>query len=382
MDHGNRVYHRKKRLLFMTTLTILFSLIGRSFQACPPFTICTDRHGTIIQENNMTLDKNNPMNAGRSWFIKMDTVGSVLLHFKSFHDHGNSIAAFAYKDQQLTDARIFYRKQGGFQVLLDDCDFLVLYLPIYNSVVPTFELEYFWGCGVMRNDQRELIYKGATNDVEEKQHACWFVEPDDDTAAIYLSAFDVRLEDDQTLKVWDLASKDELLKMNARDEYLGLTGIRYLRSQPLIVEIKCNKSSSSSCSVARSHFTIRHQVLQQKDLDCLQQRNNCEGTDDCQMSQCSAFDKLLWNQYGIGESHTSTRSGGVRRPKRLGKKCQLARKYCTCPLKLDKRVFCSPKISCRPAFFAWKKIPAGCLWTCIYAKIMECPPMQLHSKIL
>merc|ERR1739838_1127204 len=114
-------------------LVAMLSLVEFSTQACPPFTVCTKRRDTIIQDERFDTDGNTVKNAGKSWFIKMESVGNVLLYFKTFNDHGNSVAAFAYKDKQLTDARVFYQREGGFQVLLKDCDMLVLYLPAFES---------------------------------------------------------------------------------------------------------------------------------------------------------------------------------------------------------------------------------------------------------
>ena len=71
--------------------------------------------------------------------------------FQEFNSRGNSLAAFAYKDKKLIDARIFLENKNNFQVLLEDCDLLVLYVPFFENPLPTFELDYLCEFSIFLN---------------------------------------------------------------------------------------------------------------------------------------------------------------------------------------------------------------------------------------
>merc|ERR1739838_578167 len=281
-------------------LVAMLSLVEFSTQACPPFTVCTKRRDTIIQDERFDTDGNTVKNAGKSWFIKMESVGNVLLYFKTFNDHGNSVAAFAYKDKQLTDARVFYQREGGFQVLLKDCDMLVLYLPAFESTLPTFELEYYWGCGIMRANANELNYEGDehTQVTNNTQAMCWFVEPDEDISTIYLSA-DARLGTKSSLRVWELNTRSELFRIDPPQEQHGLTALEY--DQPLIVEVSC--PFDEDCSVQQSSFVIKHQAMEKTQMQCLEKSRCANNATECDID-CPGFDKLLRHTSASGERRT------------------------------------------------------------------------------
>jgi len=359
----------------------LFSLVEIAVSECPPFTICTNRRDKIIQNEIKTINKGNPKTSGRSWIIKMETTGNVLLYFKEFNSRGNSLAAFAYKDKKLIDARIFLENKNNFQVLLEDCDLLVLYVPFFENPLPTFELDYLWGCEVIKNDKYLINFesrnKMSAKNANWKKYGCWFIEPNKEIGAFYLSVHHVQISKQQSLKVWDLATKMVLLQIDGSVDVYGLVGIECNKSSSLILELSCTKVDR--CFVDDNiSFTLKYNIIPETDMTCLQNLE-CPDNQECDIP-CSTFDKLISDQYKIEKKSTSVRSGSTNQKNKS--KCPLPSKYCSCPAKVNRTNFCSPKIHCKSASF----VQTECLWACIFAKIKICPRLmkvfRKHVKLL